>query len=264
MLSSIARVWEDVRSKRPLIHCITNYVTVNDVANVLLAAGASPAMVEHEHDAGGFAALAGALYINVGSLTHSQEEAIGGAVLAARQHRIPVVLDPVACGVLASYRRICNMIIDAGAVHIIKGNQAEIKNLAGFSSRASGVDSIDEGEGLEMACLSLYKRSKAVIVASGPVDLVHGRTLSLIANGTPLFQVITGSGCMLGAVIAACLAAAPEDPWRAAVCGTLAFNIAGEKAQRLAGNKPGSFKPALMDELYNLAADNIIMEARLQ
>lgn len=262
MIYQAARLWDELKVKRPLIHCITNYVTINDVANVLLAAGASPAMVEHEQDAGGFACLANAVYLNVGSLTLNQELAIEGAVSAAREEGIPLVLDPVACGVIMSYRRTCQMIMESKALSIVKGNQAEIKSLAGFDAKVRGVDSLDEGEGIEAACSSLHKNYQSVVVASGVQDLVVGEKLACISNGTPLFQTITGAGCMLGAVIAACLAISPEDPWKAAITGTLAFNIAGEKAaERSAG--PGSFRINLMDKLFCLEGQDIVKEGRL-
>lgn len=262
MIYQAAELWEKLKVKRPLIHCITNYVTINDVANILLASGASPAMVEYEQDAGGFARLAGAVYLNVGSLTRDQELAIDGAVSAARQEGIPLVLDPVACGVITSYRRACQMIMESKALSIVKGNQAEIKSLAGFDARVCGVDSLDEGEGVEAACQFLYKNYRSVAVASGAQDLVVGERTARILNGTPLFQAITGAGCMLGAVIAACLAACPDNPWMAGICGTLAFNIAGEKAAGKSSG-PGSFRINLMDQLYGLKGRDIVKEGRL-
>lgn len=263
MIYQAAELWEKLKTKRPLVHCITNYVTINDVANVLLAAGASPAMVEHEQDAGDFARLAGAIYLNVGSLTLDQELAIAGVVSASREECIPMVLDPVACGVIMSYRRVCQMIMESKALSIVKGNQAEIKSLAGFDAKVCGVDSLDEGEGVEAACRSLYKEYRSVVIASGARDLIVGERTARIYNGSPLFQAITGAGCMLGAVTAACLAASPDDPWLAGICGTLAFNIAGEKAARLSTG-PGSFKMHLMDQLFSLQARDIIKEGRLE
>ncbi|MEQ8174354.1 MAG: hydroxyethylthiazole kinase [Syntrophomonadaceae bacterium] len=263
MIYQAAELWEKLKVKRPLVHCITNYVTINDVANILLAAGASPAMVEHEQDAGGFARLAGAVYLNVGSLTQDQELAINGAVLAAREEGIPLVLDPVACGVIMSYRRTCQMIMESKALSIVKGNQAEIKSLAGIDAKVCGVDSLDEGEGVEAACHALYKNYRSVVVASGAQDLVVGERTARISNGTALFQAITGAGCMLGAVIAACVAASPDDPWMAGLTATLAFNIAGEKAA-VQSSGPGSFRINLMDKLYSLKGHDIVKEGLLE
>ncbi len=263
MIYQAAELWEKLRVKRPLVHCITNYVSINEVANVLLAAGASPAMAEHEQDAGEFARLANAVYLNVGSLTQDQELAMAGAVSAARAEDIPLVLDPVACGVIMSYRRACRMIMESKALTILKGNQAEIKSLAGFDAKVCGVDSLDEGEGAEAACRSLYRNYRSVVVASGAQDLVVGEKTARITNGSPLFQAITGAGCMLGAVIAACLAASPDDPWMAGITGTLAFNIAGEKAAGQSSG-PGSFRINLMDRLYSLQGRDIIKAGRLE
>ncbi len=100
MLKRCAEIWDEVRNQKPLIHCITNYVTVNDVANIILAAGASPAMVEHPGEAGDFARLAGALYFNFGTLNSEQEESMLAAAESAGQKKIPLLVDPVACGVI--------------------------------------------------------------------------------------------------------------------------------------------------------------------
>lgn len=263
MIYQAAGLWEKLKDQRPLIHCITNYVTINDVANILLASGASPAMVEHEQDAGRFARLANAVYLNVGSLTRAQEMAIDSTVSAAREAAIPLVLDPVACGVIMSYRMACQRIMESNTLSIIKGNQAEIKSLAGFDARVCGVDSLDEGEGVEAACRSLFKSHRSVVVASGARDLVVGESTAYIYNGSPLFQAITGAGCMLGAVIAACLAAFPGNPWLAGITGTLAFNIAGEKAA-VESSGPGTFRVNLMDKLYSLKGQDIVNEGRLE
>lgn len=265
LLLECASVWEKMRANNPLVHCITNYVTINEVANSLIAAGASPAMVEHPEEVVEFTPLAAALYINIGTLTDIQEQAIMAAARAAKEHRIPGVLDPVACGVIAKRLQLCHELLSLGFVKIVKGNGAEIKSLAGLAGKAKGVDSLEEGEGLTKACWDLSLRHKTTVVATGKTDVVAGaKGIATISNGTSYFQRITGAGCMVGGIMAACLGAALQDPWFAAIAGLLGFNIAGELAARQIDDRgPGSFRIALTDQLHRLTKEDILREGRI-
>ncbi|HHW06333.1 MAG TPA: hydroxyethylthiazole kinase [Clostridia bacterium] len=265
VLSACASLWEEVRAKNPLVHCITNYVTINDVANVIIAAGASPAMVEHPDEAAVFTPLAAALYINIGTLTDIQQQGIMAAGRAARDHGIPGVLDPVGCGVLSNRVYLSHELMSMGFVKVVKGNGAEIKSLAGLAGKAKGVDSLEEGEGLVQACRDLSLRHDTTVVATGKVDVVAGPGgIVTVSNGTEYFQQITGAGCMVGGVMAACLGVAPQDPWLAGITGLLAFNIAGELAARKTGdNGPGSFRPAFADALHHVRKNDILREGRI-
>lgn len=265
ILSAAASLWEEVRAKNPLVHCITNYVTINEVANVIIAAGASPAMVEHPDEAAVFTPMAAALYINIGTLTDIQQQAIMAAGRAARDHGIPGVLDPVGCGALANRVQLSFDLLSLGFVKVVKGNGAEIKSLAGLGGKAKGVDSLEEGEGLMQACWDLSRKHKATFVATGRVDVVAGSGgIATISNGTAYFQKITGAGCMVGGVIAACLGVAPEEPWLASITGLLGFNIAGELAARQIGDSgPGSFRLAFADALHRLTKEDILREGRV-
>jgi hydroxyethylthiazole kinase len=265
MIENCARIWDEVRVKTPLVHCITNYVTVNDVANIILAGGASPAMVEHPSEAGDFARIAGALYLNLGTLTGEQEKAMLEAVKGAAAADVPLVIDPVACGVIPRKITVIEKLLAGGKLTCFKGNSAEIKSLAGLKAQARGVDSVDQGEGLEEACRSLAESKNIVVAATGPEDVVSdGKRVAILKNGTSLFSSITGAGCMVGGVVAACIAAAPQDPWLAAATGIIAFNIAGERAAWLSGDKPGSFRNMLFDHLYKLCGQDILKEARVE
>ncbi len=137
MLRKCAEIWDEVRIKTPLVHCITNYVTINDVANIILASGASPAMVENPKEAGDFARISSALYLNLGTLTGEQEmamlEAVKGAAFA-----VPVIVDPVACGVIPRKVEMLKRLIENGKIACIKGNSAEIKSLAGVEGPSPG------------------------------------------------------------------------------------------------------------------------------
>ncbi|TYO98002.1 hydroxyethylthiazole kinase [Desulfallas thermosapovorans] len=265
LLKKCAELWDAVRRSNPLVHCITNYVTVNDVANTIIASGASPAMVENPAEAGDFAALAAALYINPGTLTTEQEAAIMAAAGSARENKVPGLLDPVGCSAIPGRRKLYHRLQEIEFLKVVKGNIAEIKSLAGVASKARGVDSLDSGDGLDTVCRELSRRDNIVVVATGAVDVVaDARQVASTANGTHLFQQITGAGCMVGGVMAACLGAAPEEPWLASVTGLLGFNIAGERAARQTGDRPGSFRIALVDRLYQLRGDDVIKEGRVQ
>lgn len=265
MISKCAEIWNEVRNKTPLVHCITNYVTVNDVANIILAGGASPAMVEHPRESAAFAGIASALYLNLGTLTGEQELAMIEAVKGAAAAFKPLIIDPVACGVIPRKVEVLKKLEENGKITCIKGNGSEIKSLAGMEARARGVDSLDQGERLPEACQLLAARQEVVAVATGVVDIVaEAGKLALVANGTPLFTTVTGAGCMVGGVVAACIGAVPGEPWLAAVTGLLAYNIAGEQAALKSGKKPGTFRNELFNSLYHLRPGDIVKEARVE
>jgi len=258
-------IWDKVKESGPLIHCITNYVTVNVVANSILAAGASPAMCENPEEAGSFVRLAQGLYLNLGTLTGEQEQAMIAAVIGARDARIPVLIDPVACGVIQRKQAVLKVLRQEGKVSVIKGNGAEIKSLVGLKAEARGVDSLDSGEGLSEVCTELSQCYDAVIAATGGIDVVaHHDRVARIHNGTAMFQMITGAGCMAGGIMTACLAVAPDEAWLASISGLLAFNLAGERAAARSGENPGSFRFLLDDELHRLSCHDILAEGKVE
>ncbi len=265
MLGKCAQIWDKVKIKKPLVHCISNYVTVNDVANIIMASGASPAMCEHPREAGDFACMAQAVYFNLGTLSDEQEVAMRETLKTVTGKGIPVIIDPVACGVIPRRKEILARLFQLGPITAIKGNTAEIKSLAGIASHARGVDSLDSGEGIEKACRIIARREKTLVAASGKIDLVtDGDRMAYIKNGTSMFANITGAGCMLGGVIAACEGTVPGEPWLASITALCAFSIAGEKAAQLSGNNPGTFHSLLFDKLFNLRAEDIRKEARVE
>lgn len=265
MLKECAQIWDELRNSKPLVHCISNYVTVNDVANIILCAGASPAMVEHPDEAGQFVNFAQALYLNLGTLGSEQEEAMLVASRQAALKGIPLLVDPVACGVISRKIQVLDKIRSAGRITLLKGNTAEIKSLAGLPGQARGVDSTDSGAGLEEACCQLAGSENALVIATGAVDVVaSSEQLALAYNGSSLFQEITGAGCMVGGVIAACLGNHGQNPFLAAITGLSAYNIAGERAAARAGHNPGTFRQLLFDHLHNLKGEDILREAKIE
>ncbi|MDD2621077.1 MAG: hydroxyethylthiazole kinase [Syntrophomonadaceae bacterium] len=264
MLKECAQIWDELRKAKPLVHCITNYVTVNDVANIILCAGGSPAMVEHPDEAGEFVNFAQALYLNLGTLGTEQENAMLLAAASARVKGVPLIVDPVACGVIPRKIQVFDKIRQNG-ITLIKGNAAEIKSLAGLQGLARGVDSMDSGEGLQAACSQLSMDQKAIIAATGTVDVVaDSNKLAQVFNGSNLFQNITGAGCMVGGVMAACIGTPGSDPFLGSITGLLAYNIAGERAEASVGMNPGTFRQQLYDYLYNLKGEDILREAKVE
>lgn len=265
MLTKIAEVLKDVREKTPLVQAITNYVTINDCANILLSFGASPAMCEAKKEVEEFANLISALYINTGTFNEEQEEAAFLAAQKASELGKPIVLDPVACGAISRKVQFTKELLKRARVSVIKGNIGEIKSLAGFAGRVRGVDSVDSGEGAVEACVSLAKRYNTVIAATGQVDVVtDGKRACLIENGTSMLTLITGAGCMVGALTAA-TAGVNEDKFITTAAGILAMGLAGEMAAKsLNGILPGTFRMKLFDSIYNMTIEDVMKGGKIK
>ena len=236
-----------LRATPPLVQCITNYVAMNVAANVLLAAGASPAMVSDAEEAEEFAGIAGAVTVNIGTLSppfvEGMQAAIGGAHRAGR----PWVLDPVACQATA-YRREVGQALVAERPTIIRGNASEILSLAGETSQGQGVDGRDPVAAAEEGARRLAQASGAVIAVTGAVDYVtDGSRAVRIEGGSPLMPMNTALGCSLTCLCGA-YAAVAEDAFDAAVGALAHFAVAGTRAHQGAAG-PGSFATRFIDAL---------------
>lgn len=255
-------ILDRLRSEPPLVQIITNYVTVNDVANALLCLGGSPAMVEAEAEAASFAKLAQALYLNVGTLSAEQSRAMPLALRVAREKAIPVVLDPVACGAFPEKMAYVRTLLAVGGVSIIKGNAAEIMSLSGKNARSRGVDSLESDSGLAQACLEVAKSNQAVVMATGKVDTVSdGRQVWTIRGGCTLLERVSGTGCILGGLLAATVVAARASggtDLEGCLAAACAFGLAAERAASLPQTiGPMSFKTALLDSLSALSPEEL-------
>ncbi|MHA7278171.1 hydroxyethylthiazole kinase [Arthrobacter sp. MDT2-2] len=238
----------DLRSASPLVQCITNAVVTNFTANVLLALGAAPAMVDIPGEAAQFAPVASGVLVNLGTPTEAQRAAMLEAAEAAGASGTPWVLDPVAVGFLAVRTRTAQQLV-AQRPTIIRGNASEIIALAGSGGGGRGVDSLDEPAAALDAARLLASRYGSVVAVSGPVDAVVpvAGAVIRVANGTPLLTRVTGGGCALGAVMAAFASLTP-DPLLAATAATGVYTLAAEKAAVLAEG-PGTFAPRFLDAL---------------
>jgi hydroxyethylthiazole kinase len=259
----LAEILTAVRKKVPLVHAITNYVTINDCANVLLSYGASPAMCECSEEVYDFAKISSSVYINLGTLTKEQEESVVLAAKSAKEHNVPVVLDPVACGAIPRKMKVIEKIHEQGRIDVIKGNIGEIKFLAGVDSNTRGVDSLDTGDGALDACKIVAEKYGCVVAATGAEDYITDGTRSaVIKNGTELFTRITGAGCMTGAICAGA-AGACDDMFLSTVSAILSMNVAGEDAAKKA-SLPGSFRVNFIDSVYALTAEKLMKEGNVE
>ncbi|MDR2071464.1 MAG: hydroxyethylthiazole kinase [Treponema sp.] len=273
IIEEAAVIIDEVRKRRPLVHCITNYITTNDCANILLSFGASPAMCDAWDEACGFARISGALYINFGTYIKEQEAAAVEAVLGAKAAGRPIVIDPVGCAAIRRRIDILAHLYDVGGIDIIKGNMGEIMALAGKDAEVKGVDSEGEIPGIEEAVTMLAAKYHCVVAATGRVDVVgDGKRLAHITNGVEMLTRITGAGCMTGALCGAaagalCGAGAEgrkDGGMFAAACAAIAaMGIAGELAFEKA-RLPGSFRVALIDSIYGVTGDTLRQRGKIQ
>jgi hydroxyethylthiazole kinase len=252
-----------LRETSPLVQCITNYVAMNIAANVLLAAGASPAMIHAPEEAGEFARIAGALTINIGTLSSPWIPGMTAAAEAANAAGRPWVLDPVAHFATAFRRRTAADLLKLRPT-IIRGNASEIIALAGGEGAGQGVDSGDPVERAEGAARSLAETWNAVVAVTGPVDFVTGGgRAARVFGGSELMPRVTALGCSLTCLVGAFAAVAPEAPFEATVAALAVFAAAGRQAERGAEG-PGSFAVGFLDALHRLDGRALETEARIE
>lgn len=252
---------EDLRARRPLVQNITNYVAMGISANVLLALGASPAMVHAAEEVEDFVAISDALVVNIGTLSSPWVATMRQAVAKARTLQKPWVLDPVGCGA-TPYRTRVSTELAALAPAVIRGNASEILSLAGsVGAGGKGVDSTAAAEDAALALAPLSRRTGAVVAVTGATDYVgDGARTVAIQAGHALMPLATAMGCALSAVTAAFCAVRP--PFEAAIAALAVFGAAGaEAAGRCRG--PGHLPAELCDALHGMDRDMLARQARL-
>jgi hydroxyethylthiazole kinase len=257
-----AAAHERLRRTGPLVHHITNFVVMNDTANVTLAVGASPVMAHAVDEVEEMTAVAGALVLNPGTLEPDWVQAMLLAGRAARSARRPVILDPVGAGATSYRTRTNRRLIDEVGPSIVRGNAGEIGVLAGAGGAVRGVDSVGELEAPDQVALRAARGWGCCVAITGKRDHVSdGERVIGVENGHPWLTAVTGTGCMATAVTGA-FAAVEPDGWLAAVAALGLFGLAAERA---AGNAqgPGSFKTALIDALFALVPGELERGIRL-
>ncbi|NCB31639.1 MAG: hydroxyethylthiazole kinase [Clostridia bacterium] len=256
---------ERVRDTSPLVHHITNYVTVNDCANVTLAIGASPIMADDIGEAADIASISSSLVLNIGTLNTRTVESMLLAGKAANKAGVPVVLDPVGAGASALRNETLKKLLDEVKMTLIRGNVSEISYLAGISSSVRGVDASEEDikkNKKELAAAAALKYGCTVAV-TGAVDVVcDGERWAFLSNGTPSLSRVTGTGCMSTSLCGA-FCGAKIDPFVAATGALCAMGIAGELADEAGPMGTSSFRTGVIDALSLLTGEALAKRAKI-
>jgi hydroxyethylthiazole kinase len=243
-----------VRQQAPVVHHLTNWVTIYDCANVLKVLGASPVMAHAAEEVEEMAGIAQALVLNIGTLTADLVEAMKKAAKAANKKGIPVVLDVCGAGATRLRDRKSFELLDEARIDIIKGNASEVARICGEKVATRGVDAAKVEKDLIGLAKKLALERKCAVVVTGKEDVItDGEKTILVNNGEAMMSRIVGTGCMASSVIGA-FAAVQKDPVEAAACALAVFEVAAENAVK-ESRGPGSFKEALFDQLYLLTPE---------
>ena len=255
---------ESLRAARPLVHQITNYVVMNETANATLALGALPVMAHAPEEVEEMVGLAGALVLNIGTLS---EHWIGAMLLAGRaanEREIPIVLDPVGAGATRYRTETARRLLDELDVAVVRGNVGEIATLVGAEAEVRGVESIGAADDSGALARRAGRALGVVAAVTGPVDYVSdGEQVVGLANGHALLGSVSGTGCMATAISGCFLAAKPEMPLQAAAEALVAFGVAGEDAA-VTARGPGTFHANLYDALAALDPGSLDTRARVE
>ncbi len=260
-MSNISSVLEQVKTKGPLVHNITNYVVMNNTANALLAVGASPVMAHAIEEVKDIVTISSSLVINMGTLSEKWVESMLIAAEQAKATNTPFVFDPVGVGASAYRTEVAQKIIETATPNVIRGNASEIMALAKLTNSTKGVDStIDTQDAIEGATL-LSKKFNNTVVISGATDyIITGDTVSKIENGSPLMARITGMGCTATTMVGACLGV-EENAHMAATAAMAIMGVAGDMANEKSAG-PGSFQMNFYDSLYDITPE--ILDAKVK
>jgi hydroxyethylthiazole kinase len=258
-----AGLLETLRKKKPLVLHITNYVTVNDCANITLAVGASPVMAHADEEVADMVGLTQALVLNIGTCDRAQLRSMFLAGTRANQLGIPIILDPVGAGATKFRTEISQLLLRDLKIAILKGNGGEISVLAGAKGKVRGVDSALTAANPVHMVRDYANNIGITVVMTGAQDIIsNGKTTLLVDNGHPLMGGFSGSGCMAGSVIAS-FAGISKDTVDAASVGLASFGLCGERAAKTA-RSPFSLKQAIFDEMYNLTPAQLAKGAKIK
>ncbi len=251
----------EIKEKRPLVHCITNYVTANDCANIILAIGGIPVMADNKNEVEEIASKAQALVINIGTLSEEKIESIILAGKSANANNIPVIFDPVGIAASKARKESALKILRQIKMTVIRGNIAEMKVLLGLKAVSKGVDSIEDidKESIEKVALNVANKLDTIAVITGEKDYISdGKKISIIENGVQLMTRITGAGCMTTSLIGAFLGLT-KDGFLSSLLGILTMGVSGEIAYEnlKADEGSGSFRMKLIDAVNLLTTEEL-------
>ena len=252
-----------LRAQKPLIHNITNFVVMNFTANALLAFGASPVMAHAPEEVEEMVSFAGALVLNIGTLTPPWVNAMLMAGKKANELGTPIILDPVGAGATAFRTATAKKLMDTLSISVVRGNASEVLSLAGEDSKTKGVDAVHGVDEAEGAAVALSQKLGVTLAITGPVDLAtDGNRVLRVLNGHEQMGNITGTGCTATALIGAFLAV-DKDTLEATATALATYGLAGEEAAT-ESRGPGSFHPALLDALFNLDTESFGKRIRIK
>jgi len=268
MYKEVIEAIKSTRVKKPLIECLTNTVTINDCANIILASGSSPIMAEDKREVEEVVSFSSALLINIGTLQKESVEAMLKAGKKANEIGIPVIFDPVGVGATTLRNEASKQIISEIKLAVIRGNMSEIRALSGFTASTKGVDvgdcDIVNKDNLEHSVSivqNLAKNLNCVVAATGAIDIVASQNGAyIIENGHSMLADITGTGCMCSAVVAA-FCGGSDNYCATTIAGIISMGIAGEKAYEFVAKGDcgiGTFRVKMMDYIYTLSEKDIL------
>lgn len=263
MTEKILMLKSAVKAAKPLVHCITNPISINQCANAVLAVGGRPIMAEHPLEVGEITGASSALVLNLGNITDVRMESVKISAAVAKEKGIPIILDPVGVACSSLRRNFAKELMSTYTPDLVKGNYSEINALYSSEYSSSGVDTDSHLDTLHMVSVSnqLAADYGTVVLTSGQADIVtDGKVTFLIHNGTPQLAGITGTGCMLGAVCGCYFSAATDISSAVAACVHL--GISGELSET--GTGSGSFAVNLIDKLSVLSDDDITEYIRVE
>ncbi len=260
---NVTEALENVRERNPLVHNITNFVVMNSTANGLLAVGASPIMAHAEEELEELIRISNALVLNIGTLDKKFINSMKNAAEIARNYGKTTVLDPVGAGATRLRTEVSLDLIDRGNISVLRGNYGELIALLGESGKTKGVDAAEfSEEGAKQLSVSISKNFGLVNVVSGPADYISdGNLIVKCSNGVELLTKVTGSGCLLTALIGAF--SSVSDPLIGSVAAVSVLNIAAEKAFDEA-KTPGTFQMKLFDNLYTISKQDILERIKIR
>jgi len=253
-----------IRQHKPLVHQITNYVVMNQTANATVALGALPVMAHAREEVEEMVALAGALVINIGTLSSDWVESMLAAGWAANELGVPVVLDPVGAGATQYRTETARRILGEVKVAVLRANAGEVASLVGVKAEVRGVESMAAGEERQALARAAARTLGVVASVTGPTDFVSdGHRVAGVANGHPLLARVSGTGCISSALTGCFVAVKRDEPFEAAVEALVTMGVAGEDAAAGASG-PGSFHVRLYDALAGLEPASLSSRANMQ
>lgn len=265
MIEDVIYLLEKVRSTHPLVHNITNVVVTNFTANGLYALDASPVMAFSKREVADMAKIAGALVLNIGTLTEEVVEAMILAGKSANEHGVPVIFDPVGAGATPYRTESARKILKSVKVSMIRGNAAEIANVIGEEWTIKGVDAGESvGDPLPLAQKAADSLNTNITITGKDDIITNGKETYVVHNGHPILTKVTGTGCLLTSVIGA-FSAVEKNSLKAAAAAVVTYGVAAEMAFKIAGNKgPGSFQIEFLNHLSKISAHDLRELSRVE